>query len=162
MSVILEAAGYKVKNSDISSEGCYGTGDVDFFSVTKSRATQNVITNPPYRWARQFIDHALTLVSPRSGKVAMLLQLHFLGSVSRHEWFRETGLSRVYTFSRTLPYYDFKRGIWHKTSGFAHAWFVWDMAAVRKDYYELHPIPPGPPHNEECWDFKTLEARKKA
>ena len=133
---------------------------MDFFSITKNSIIKNIVTNPPYRWARDFVDHALTLVDSKRGEVAMLLQLHFLGSVGRYQWFQDTHLSRIHVFSRALPYYDFKKGVWSKVGGFTHAWFVWDMAAEHKNHIDLQFIPTGKPHTSKCWDFKALTQKE--
>lgn len=160
ISRILKIAGHRVQSSDIVRT-CHGTGNTDFFTLSKGRARHDVITNPPYRWARQFVEHALTLVDPKKGKVAMLMQLSFLGSAGRRDWFYKSGLSRVRVFSKSLPYWSEVRNAWHAGGGFLHAWYIWDNATRRKKHFELHLMPVDHTHGVDCWDFKTLISRKR-
>lgn len=150
ISRTLEAEGYKVYSSDISPNG-YGTGNMDFFCLRRRLRAKHVITNPPYRFAREFIEHSLDIVS---GKVAMLLQMRFFGSVGRYQWFKDTNLSRVRVFSRTLPYRD-GDGQWHKSGGMLHAWFIWDRESTPNPdgSISLFHMPPGEIHTPECWEL---------
>lgn len=122
MSRVLEAAGYTVISSDLVDRG-YGETRIDFLMEHQSRAP-NIITNPPFGLAKEFVDRALIL---SSGKVAMFLRLAFLEGIERGSWFPFTPLARVYVMSRRVP---MQRGRL-KQAGDGHgsiafAWFVWD------------------------------------
>jgi len=156
MSVILEEAGYDVISSDINKK-CYGLGNIDFFSIIKEDITKNqnihsIITNPPYRYSTQFIEHALSLVDE---KVAMFLQLRFLNGIKNYEILSKTKLTRVYVFSRLLPYVD-NKGIWQKRGAFPHAWYIWDKRAKHKNHIELRLISPEHTHSDACWNLNEL------
>lgn len=56
----------------------------------------NIVCNPPFKLARQFVDKALTIASH---KVAMLLPLTFLEGQARAAWLATTPLARVHVFS---------------------------------------------------------------
>lgn len=104
-----------------------GYGEQADFLTSGWRAYDNVITNPPYRFAQQFVQTAKMVAEK---KVAMLLKLVFLESRGRYQMFQDDQfpLKTVYVFCDRLKIY--KEGIVGKNSGLiAYAWFVWD-----KDY----------------------------
>jgi len=81
-----------------------------------------IITNPPYRLAKQFIAHALRLVP----EVAMLCRLAFLESTRPTRLLEECGLARVLVFRNRLPMMH--RYGWtgpHNSSSTAFAWYIW-------------------------------------
>ena len=53
MSRVLEAAGYKVRSTDLVDRG-YGRCGIDYLSNTETMAT-NIVTNPPFKLTEQFI-----------------------------------------------------------------------------------------------------------
>jgi hypothetical protein len=95
----------------------------DFLQQTQAPvATTVLVTNPPYRLAAQFAEHALTLVPD----VYLLLRLAFLESVGRTELLEHSGLRRVLVFRKRLPRmhragYDGPRA----SSSMAFAWMCW-------------------------------------
>jgi hypothetical protein len=110
-------------SSDIrTDEDVYGEKGVDFLKT--SRQVDNVITNPPYRLAEDFIQHALQCARK---KVAMLLKLVFLEGVTRYDLFQNTPLKTVYVFCKrqkiTISGKPMKN-----SSMIAYAWFVWDKS----------------------------------
>lgn len=122
MSRVLEGAGYTVISTDLTDRG-YCEPRVDFLMEWSPRAP-NIVTNPPFGLAREFVDKALDLTT---GKVAMFLRLAFLEGLKRGEWFPRTPLARVWIMSRRVP---MQRGrISEKGDGhgvLAFAWFVWE------------------------------------
>ena len=66
MSREMIAAGYDVTSTDLIARG-YGEPDRDFL-MEWSPVAPNIVTNPPFRWAMEFIDRALQLTT---GKVVM-------------------------------------------------------------------------------------------
>jgi len=122
MSRVLIDAGYEVISTDLIDRG-YGAARVDFLMEWQSRAP-NIITNPPFGLAREFVDKALSLTD---GKVAMFLRLAFLEGLKRGEWLPSTPLARVWIMSRRVP---MQRGrISEAGDGhgvIAFAWFVWE------------------------------------
>src|SRR5690606_6095380 len=98
MSRVLEAAGYDVISTDLVDRG-YGEPRVDFLMEWEPRAP-NIVTNPPFGLAREFVDKALMLTT---GKVAMFLRLAFLESIERGVWLPTTPLARIYIMSRRVP-----------------------------------------------------------
>ena len=126
MSRVLEAAGYEVFSTDLIDRG-YGQSGRDFL-LEWAPLAPNIVTNPPFGLAREFVDKALSLTS---GKVAMFLRLAFLEGIERGAWFPTTPLARVWVMSRRVP---MQRGRL-KQAGDGHgsiafAWLVWDHSYV--------------------------------
>lgn len=92
LSEALKAKGYDVKSTDIIDRGYQDAEILDFFSVTKKDLKKDyprdIITNPPYKYAKEFVEHALDIL-PNGGKVAMFLKLQFLeGKASKKTYGR--------------------------------------------------------------------------
>lgn len=124
MSRVLEAEGYQVISTDLVDRG-FGESRIDFLMEWEARAP-NIITNPPFKNAKDFCDHAVNLTT---GKVAMFLRLAFLEGVERGNWFPMTPLARVWVMSRRVPMHRERLaqdGDGHGSIAFA--WFVWDHA----------------------------------
>lgn len=89
----------------------------------------NVITNPPYKYARQFVLQS-KLVARK--KIAMLCKLVFLESSSRYEMFldKDFPLKKVLVFCRRVNFLSEKDPKGEKSSTMAIAWFIWDKKYV--------------------------------
>lgn len=126
MSKVLIAAGYEVISTDLIDRG-YGDGARDFLMEWNPLAP-NIVTNPPFKEAKMFIDRALQLTT---GKVAMFLRLAFLEGLDRGLWFPTTPLARVWVMSRRVP---MQRGrLQEEGDGhgvIAFAWFVFEHGHV--------------------------------
>jgi hypothetical protein len=124
ISRVLEAAGYEVVSTDLTERGC-GTSRVDFLMERRLLAP-NIVTNPPFKLAEQFVRHALDLGAE---KVAMMLRLAWLEGSQRKALFESTPLARVHVASRRL---NMARGGTDNGGGggsmIAFAWFVWDRS----------------------------------
>lgn len=123
----LRAAGHTVVATDLVDYGCPdSTSRRDFLLEREAPdGVEAIVTNPPYKLAIEFVEHALHLV-PR---VYMLLRLAFLEAERRREFFNRGDLSRVVVFSRRLPMMH--RAGWEgrkANSGMAMAWFCWDRS----------------------------------
>lgn len=106
--------------TDLRNDNIYGETDIDFLS--EYRKVNHIITNPPYRLAQQFVEHALECVD---GKVAMLCKLAFLEGKARYSLFQKNPIKTVYVFSKRLPLT--KEGDTRKQSSMIpFAWFVWE------------------------------------
>lgn len=101
-------------------------GGVDFLKVTKEDAEDGVqwdiITNPPYKYAKEFVEHALE-ISADGTKIAMFLKLTFLEGKGRRDLFRNNPPQTVYVSSARLQ--CGKNGVFDGASMVAYAWFVW-------------------------------------
>ena len=126
MATVLEKTGCRVVATDLYDRD-YGQSGIDF--VRESRQVDNIVTNPPFHSAQDFVGAGLRQCSQ---KLALLLRLAFLESAGRyHDIFSITPPSRVWVFSERITFYP--SGAERKGSGTtAYAWFVWD----RQDSHE--------------------------
>lgn len=115
--------GYNVYSSDLIERG-YGEGGVDFLKCTKP-FEGDIITNPPYKYAKEFVYKALELI-PVGNKVVMFLKIQFLEGKSRKDLFEKFPPKKVYVSSSRLicaKNGDFKT---YSSSAIAYAWFIWE------------------------------------
>lgn len=125
LSKRLEKNGYKVISTDLVDRG-YGTGGVDFFAQKKLLG-DNIITNPPYKYAQKAVEHSIELGAK---KVAMFLKLTFLEGKSRNALFKMYPPKKVWVYSsRRQVAINGDPEMFNKSSAAAYAWFVWE-----KDY----------------------------
>lgn len=128
ISEVLKAHGYKVKSSDLYDRGYEGTEIIDFLKVDKAEYKKDyprdIITNPPYKYAKEFVKHALD-ISMDGTKVAMLLKLTFLEGKARKELFKKYPPKTVYVFSSRIS--CAKNGDFTTAANaVCYAWFVWE------------------------------------
>jgi hypothetical protein len=122
ISEVLKKHGYNVISTDLIYRN-YGTATIDFLQENSGLA-DNIITNPPYKLALEFIEQAK---KQSKNKIAMFLKTVFLESERRYEMFQDQKfpLKCIYQFSKRVSLY--KSGIKMKNSGMiSYAWFVWD------------------------------------
>ena len=125
ISEVLKSYGYETISTDLVDRG-YGTGGVDFLN-TEFKKVDNVVTNPPFKYAKEFIEKALEVSNK---KVAMFCKIQLLEGVFRQEMFMNTPLKTVYVFSkrqnplRNGSPVDENGKKWSSTMCFA--WFVWE------------------------------------
>lgn len=119
---ILEQAGYTVKSSDLIDRGV-GADIQDFFEITDWDG--DIISNPPYKNALDFVKHSLEIVKEGS-KVAMFLKILFLEGKTRKEFFEKHPPKVIYVASGRLN--CAKNGDFDKytTGAVCYAWFVWE------------------------------------
>lgn len=85
ISEVLKAQGYNVTSRDLVNRG-YGD-EADFLSIDNTEWMGDIVTNPPYKYAREFAEKALQII-PDGNKVAMFLKLTFLEGKARRNLFR--------------------------------------------------------------------------
>lgn len=116
--------GYYVFASDIIQRlPCVITQD---FLTTDIKWDGDIITNPPYSLAAQFVEKAMDILQPNH-KLAMLLKLQFLESKERRILFKKYPPKVIYVSSKRIT--CAKNGDFiNCTNGSAvcYAWFVWE------------------------------------
>lgn len=132
ISEVLKTHGYRVKSSDLYDRGYEGTETIDFLTVRKEDIdcdfSRDIITNPPYKYAKEFVEKALE-ISMDSTKVAMFLKLTFLESKSRKKLFEKYPPKVIYVSSSRLQcakngdFEKYGKGI---GTAVAYAWYVWE------------------------------------
>lgn len=123
ISRVLDSAGHIVLSSDLVDYGWGHEFGRDFLMERLPAPEAAIVTNPPFKLAEQFVEHALEL----SDRVVMLLRLAFMESERRSHILENRGLKRIYVFRKRLPMMH--RDGWDgrkANSGMAFAWFSWD------------------------------------
>lgn len=124
---VLQSHGYNVKNTDIVNRGVPGMKILDFLQTTETN-TMDIITNPPYKMGKEFVEHALE-ISTLFVKVAMFLKLTFLEGKERRKLFDTYPPKVIYVFSSRIPCAmngDFSKYAGGVSSACAYAWFIWE------------------------------------
>lgn len=130
ISRVLEKHGHKVISSDIVDRGYQGTLIIDFLADEISSPIHfgDIITNPPYKYAKEFVEQALKFIE-NGCKVAMFLKLTFLESKKRRELFEKHPPKVIYVSSSRLQcamngdFETYKKGT---GTAIAYAWYVWE------------------------------------
>lgn len=137
MSEVLKQGGYIVFSSDLVDRGYEGTVVLDFLKETEPNK-KDIITNPPYKYAKDFVEHAL-LISEDGVKIAMFLKLTFLESKSRKSLFEKYPFKTLYVSSERLQ--CAKNGDFDKYgkgvgTAVAYGWYVWEKGFKGKPTIE--------------------------
>lgn len=99
LSEVFKAKGYDVYSTDLIDRG-YGIGGIDFLQCNDV-FNGDIITNPPYKYAQQFVEKALSLV-PNGYYVAMFLKLTFMEGKARKKLFENHPPKYIYVSSSRL------------------------------------------------------------
>ena len=120
-----EKAGYHVFSSDLIDRG-FGFVQDFLSSKTPPLPGFDIITNPPYSKAMEFVEHALEIVED-GRKVAMFLKIQFLEGKARRALFDKFPPKTIYVSSSRLHCAmngDFEK--YAKSNAICYAWFVWE------------------------------------
>lgn len=126
LAEVFKERGYEVVASDIIDRG-YGMQQ-DFLAYEGENIECDIITNPPYKYATEFCEHALDIVAPGQ-KVAMFLKLQFLESNKRRKLFEKYPPKTIWVLSNRLlcaKNGDFDSMKASGGSAVAYAWFIWE------------------------------------
>lgn len=135
ISKVLEQNGHKVKSTDLIDRG-FGEDGVDFLLGTFDRFDGDIITNPPYKFATEFVYRALDLVGD-GNKVAMFLRVQFLEGKQRRKLFDKFPPKTILVPSSRLNCAKSADFDTHKTNGaVCYAWFVWEKGFKGKPQLE--------------------------
>ncbi|MBE6341440.1 MAG: NAD(P)-dependent oxidoreductase [Bacteroidales bacterium] len=107
--------------TDLIDRG-YGT-QLDFL-LCKCHHNGDIVTNPPYRYALEFVQKSLDVI-PKGRKVAMFLRIQFLEGKERRKFFDENPPQTIYISTSRIKCAmngDFKS---ISSSAALYAWFVW-------------------------------------
>lgn len=127
MSNVLEKRGYNVRSSDIIKR-CDDIEEYDFLNNENVEWKGDIITNPPYKYAEEFVYKALQII-PTGNKVAMFLRLQFLEGKKRKQLFTNFPPTKVLISSSRIlcaKNGDFERMKQGGGSAVAYAWIIWE------------------------------------
>lgn len=114
---------------DIVDRGYPGTLVQDYLTWNTDEKFDFIITNPPYKYATEFVEKSMELLD-NNGMCCMFLKLQFLEGAKRKELFRKYPPKYIYVFRNRMA--TWKNGFeknpdtgkkWAETICFA--WFVW-------------------------------------
>lgn len=117
--------------SDIVDRGwrnVLGDGEAEVFDFTRGGiapgipAPDNIVTNPPFALAEEFIRRSLGLTV---NKVAILARLAFLEGQARGKLFAETPLARVWVFKSRISMPPGGQEIKAVGGSVAFCWLMW-------------------------------------
>lgn len=120
LAKVFMAGGHSVKSTDLIDRG-FGEGGIDFLKQTEI-FHGDIITNPPYKYAQDFIEHALSLVED-GRKVCMFLKVQFLEGKRRRTLYETNPPKRIWVSTSRIQ--CGKNGDFHG-SMIAYAWYVWE------------------------------------
>lgn len=106
---------------------CDVVGGIDFLTYDFGRKFDNIITNPPFNLAQEFIERALEL---SNDKVIMFAKIQLLEGNKRKKMFESSPLKYVYVFTKRVnplrngEELDENGKPWSSTMCFA--WFVFE------------------------------------
>lgn len=130
ISKVLKKYGYNVESMDLIDRG-YGKGGVDFLQYDEM-VDKDIITNPPYSLAAEFVEHAMDIVTD-GHKVAFFLKLTFLEGEKRRALFKKYPPKKIYVSVSRIDCakngeFKLDRDGKQKHSGGAvcYAWFVFE------------------------------------
>lgn len=129
ISKVLQNHGYNVKSTDLVDRG-FGQGGIDFLQCNKA-VNQDIVSNPPYSMAAEFVEHAMDIITD-GHKVAMFLKLTFLEGQGRRALFKKYPPKTVWVSVSRLgcakngEFKTDKKGVLKADSAVAYCWFVWE------------------------------------
>ena len=127
LAKIFEQEGYEVRSSDLIDR-C-GNEVFDFLGIENQGIYEgNIITNPPYKYATEFIYKALSII-PDGFKIAMFLKVQFMEGKERKRLFTEFPPKVIYVSSSRIMCAkngEFERMREGGGSAVAYAWYVWE------------------------------------
>lgn len=132
LSKRMEQLGAKVVSTDLYDRN-YGTPGVNFLKQTRLLAPV-IVTNPPYKYAQEFVEKSLRL---GADKVCMFLKLTFLEGQKRRGMFDTAPPKTVAVFSKRIQVAingdpeEFKKG-----SAVCYAWYIWEQGYKDKPRIE--------------------------
>lgn len=125
LSKVLEKNNFNVWSTDLVNRG-YGECNVNFLTcLPGGKWNGDILTNPPYKYAKEFVEKALELQDD-GYYTLMFLKIQFLEGQARKELFKKYPPKYVYVNSaRQICYIngDMSKKM---SSASCYCWFVWE------------------------------------
>ena len=141
LSKVLQAAGYDVRSTDLVDRG-FGESGVDFLATTE-HWDGDILTNPPFKLATQFVLHALDIATT-GHKVIMFMPLTYLEGKTRwYNIYRTTPPQVIYVSTSRLATSRLSRLTGEPDRGImAFAWWVWEKGYTGETILRWFNTPP--------------------
>lgn len=127
LAKVFDKAGKLQAATDLIYRGYGSSVSENFLKITETGKDYfgDIVTNPPYKYAKEFVEKALELVQT-GRKVCMFLKLTFLEGKARKEFFKQNPPKIIYVCSGRIP--CAKNGDFEAIgqSAACYAWFVWE------------------------------------
>lgn len=127
LSEELKKNGYNVLSTDLVDRGYSDMKQtLDFLNCeTKKNWHGDILTNPPYKFAQEFLEKSMNIIND-GNKVVMFLKIQFLEGKARNKLFKEYPPKYVYVnSSRQLCAMDgeFEK---YKATALCYCWYIWE------------------------------------
>ena len=123
LAEVFNRAGKLGSATDLIDRG-YGHGGFDFLAQDW-QWDGDIVTNPPYKYAKEFIEKALSVI-PVGRKVCMFLKLTFLEGKARKSFFEQDPPQTVYVSSSRIKCALNGNLAETGSSAVAYGWFIWE------------------------------------
>lgn len=128
LSEALKEYGYNVFSTDLIDRG-YPDDIVDFLS-SDIRFAGDIITNPPFKFATEFVLKALDSI-PYGNKVAMFLKINYLSGKRRYkEIYSKFPPYRVYVFTGGIACSKNNTPEGFKNGAMDYVWMIWEKGKL--------------------------------
>lgn len=125
LSKVLLDNGYNVYSSDLIDRG-YGKGGINFLNQNE-KYKGDILTNPPYKYAKEFVEHSLKILDDGYYSI-MFLKIQFLEGQARRKLFDINPPKYVYVnSSRQLCAMngEFEK---YNATALCYCWFMWQKS----------------------------------
>lgn len=125
LSEVLKSKGYKVYSSDIVDRGYENTYIINFLENINSNLHTDILTNPPYKHAKEFVEKALK-TQAEGYYTIMFLKIQFLEGQARREMFKKYPPKYVYINSARQMCAmngEFEK---YNATAICYCWFIWE------------------------------------
>ena len=126
LSEVLKKHGYNVASFDLVDRGY---GEQQDFLQLYYLDNRDILTNPPYKYAQEFVEHSMQLLQDGYYCI-MLLKIQFLEGQARRELFEKYPPKYVYVNSARQTCYingDMSKKM---SSASCYCWFIWEKGFV--------------------------------
>ena len=133
LSEVLKKRGYRVYSSDIINRGYENTYIINFLENINSNLPADILTNPPYKFAKEFVEKALKTQADGYYTI-MFLKIQFLEGQERKKLFEKYPPKYVYinsTRQMCAMNGEFEK---YNATAIYYCWFVWEKG------YEGEPV----------------------
>lgn len=115
---------YHVKGFDIYDYPDTPYHTLDFFNARPEDIIGDIVTNPPFACAVEFIRHALSLASDCKCRAAFLLRNEWDSAKSRNDLFQNGNFYAKWVLLKRPRWVPYKKG--DASPRHNYSWFVWD------------------------------------
>ena len=122
LSEVLKNRGYQVYSTDLVARG-YEEQQIDFLKYEGEDVSFDILTNPPYKFAKEFVEKALE-IQENGYYTIMFLKIQFLEGQARKEMFKKYPPKFVWVFSERQKCLKNDKDT-GGSSAVCYCWFIW-------------------------------------